>query len=211
MEGAVSLGNRHYVAMNSRPRYFWVVNYRADTRDDGASWDVAKVLDERPGAWAMRTFKWASFPEPVSDWTALRFSLRGRFAHLLAGDFRLCSRAMKEVVERSVEPLDDVQWLPVIVTSPANEEREYWALHFPRHTRWLVDLRHSPPRQMRPVVLGERLAGHSVLAPPWPSSMTFLASEATVEALRDIGLPSGHFARAEVSWSGVIDQPSCER
>jgi len=71
---------------------------------------------------------------PVRDWKAVRFELGpGELPDYLANSFawRLCSTKLRDLLDRSRAPIDEIQWLPTTVTLPDGGELPFWVLHFP--------------------------------------------------------------------------------
>jgi hypothetical protein len=103
----------------------------------------------------------------VEAWQPLLGVLRrGRFCDYLASDLgvRLCSPLVRNILDESATPADDLQWLPAEVASSQGSPRSYFILHFPSQLD-VIDRSKSLMAGdvvVRPLLRAERFVGHSV-------------------------------------------------
>ena len=72
--------------------------------------------------------------EKVITWSSINLALRdGDFADYLANDLgaRLCSLKLKNIIEKNLSQIDEVQWLESTVVNSSGLEKKYYILHFP--------------------------------------------------------------------------------
>ncbi|MCU0916721.1 MAG: hypothetical protein MUC88_19495 [Planctomycetes bacterium] len=107
----------------------------------------------------------------VQSWTCLHLELRdGAFADYPADNLggRLCSEALREIIEHNRSPNDKVQWLETLVTIPGGESRRYHYLHFPVDYP-VIDEKESlmhMGRVVKPVFAAEGVRGHEIFGLP---------------------------------------------
>lgn len=127
------------------------------------------------------------FPLPeaglVDVWDTMLLTLKdGPFSDYIANDrcFNLCSRKLRDVIDKSKSGYDELQWLPAKVRSEEGEQREYFIMHLPRQYDVLDRERtvYGPQNTIIKPVISRRLAEkHDVFTFIGGSSVRLFISE----------------------------------
>jgi hypothetical protein len=137
----------------------------------------------------------------IDDWPERRYQLDGEFADLQPEirALKLCSPALREILDAHRSEGDVVQWLPATIAGQDRQEREYWVLHFPEFPD-VVDASNSTFEEYEGekfynrVVLDSRKASrHSVMPSPERYPTAFMVAEPVKRALVGAGLSGLRF------------------
>lgn len=143
----------------------------------------------------------------IASWTPLELSVRpGQWEGLLA-DFvnsnliiRLCSRRLRDLLDRLRSEVDRVQWLPAYVTDIAGNRVEHFVLHFPEPP----DVLNLDPGEtiydndsgvlIRPCLSPTKAANHKLFNIPG-LEITMVVDESVKQALEAAGIQGIEFSR----------------
>lgn len=119
----------------------------------------------------------------ITDWKPIILNLMdGHFSDYQANSFacRLCSEKLKSIFDGFKSPVDEVQWLPVIVRNKEGEERKYYVLHFENEydvINWGESITAGKNFVVKPVFSIKKIAEHQVFNYPSSESMGLIVSE----------------------------------
>ena len=118
----------------------------------------------------------------VKEWGTKHFSLKdGGYTDFLPANIgcRLCSKKLRDILEKCKSEKDVLQWLDAEVESEAGEKRKYFILHFPELVE-LLDIKKSKyigGVLTKQVIEAKRCVGHEVFSYKECSSLSFVVSE----------------------------------
>ncbi|GAA3614125.1 hypothetical protein GCM10022223_32960 [Kineosporia mesophila] len=103
---------------------------------------------------------------------------------------RLVSPRCRQILQDQAGPNDDIQWLPVTVTTPDGQQHPYWAPHFPV---WhdILDEEHTnigpSGIPIRWVIATRKLEGHNIFTVPQVSRSTLMRAS-VLNAMKEAGI-----------------------
>ena len=128
----------------------------------------------------------------VTEWETKHFYLKdGEYTDCLPANIgcRLCSKKMRDILERNKSNKDALQWLDAEVESEAGEKRQYFILHFPV-LEDVLDKRKSKYAGnilTKHVINPKACAGHEVFSYIEESTLSFIVSQKVREELKKAG------------------------
>jgi len=135
----------------------------------------------------------------VDDWSRISYHVdKGVLSDYLANNdaFRLCSKPLREVIDRHRGNKDVIQWLPALVTQAQPPGHEYWILHFPEASD-VVDVSrsvYSAGRLVKPYLHPELVKGHQVFTVAH-SSVSLIVADELKRAIQDARCSGVKFSR----------------
>jgi hypothetical protein len=170
------------------------VNYYYMGVKEDRTYGIAYVPKETP-LFLLPDTEW------VESWKAIVLTLReGNFSDYLAnnGGFRLCSRKLHDILDRTKSESDEIQWLPAIVRKEGGGEREYFIMHLPQQYD-VLDKEKSvfdAYGVIKPVISRKLAEGHHVFTFVGAGSYTFFVSDRVRRAIRAARCVGVSFERA---------------
>jgi hypothetical protein len=139
----------------------------------------------------------------ISDWKPLQFSVDGGLlTDYLANSFafRLCSEKLRGAIDSYRVNIDEVKWLPSVVTLPAGHEFNYWVLHFPAPPDVLSTSESivSGARVIKPVLDPNLVNGHRVFSFPH-DSVSLIIAGILKTAIETAGCSGMKFSKAPLA------------
>lgn len=131
----------------------------------------------------------------ISEWRPLHLVVEGGLVtDYLANSFafRLCSEKLRGAIDSNRPQVDEVQWLPAVVTLPEGYIAKYWVLHFPAPPAVLSTSKSivSGSRVIKPVLDANLVDGHRVFSFPHDSVSLIIAAplKTAIETARCSGI-----------------------
>ncbi len=127
----------------------------------------------------------------VKDWETKHFTLKnGEYTDYLPANIgcRLCSKKMRDILERYKSEKDVLQWLDAEVESITGEKRSYFILHFPVLLENVLDKKKSKYVRnilTKQVISPEACVGHEVFSYLEVSALSYIVSQKVKQELKN--------------------------